>query len=77
MLFNRLGNRTENNACFFQLFLERRANGYGIEHRVHGNLAALDWHIFCALDTGQDRLFFERDTQLFVCLQQLGIDLVQ
>ena len=63
---DRLRDRAEDDPGLLQLILEGRAHRHGIEHRVHGDLAAFGGGILGALDAGEDHLFFKRDTQLFV-----------
>jgi hypothetical protein len=48
-----------------------------IEHRIDRDLAALGGRVLGALDAGEDHLLLQRDAQLLIGLQQLGIDLVQ
>ncbi len=64
MRVHRLGNRTENHACFKQLFPEGGHHGYRIEDRI-------DRH------TREDALLVERNTELLVGTQQFRIDFGQ
>ncbi len=75
MFTDRFGNRTEDHAGFLQLGLKGGADGHGIKHRIHGNLAPFGGHIFGAFDPGKDHLFLQRNAKFFVCCQQLGVNI--
>ena len=70
MLADRLGDRHEDHAGLLQLLLEGRGDRDGIEHRVDGDPAR-------RLDAGQDFLLAQRNAELLVGLEDLGIDLVE
>ena len=74
---DRLGDRAEDHASLREFSLECRAHRNRVEHRIHGDLAALDRRVLGALDTSEDHLLLQRDAQFLVCFQELGIDLIQ
>src|SRR5215475_6873710 len=74
MLTDRLRDRHEDHAGLFQFFLEGRRHRNGVEHRVDGNTRA---RTIAALYPGQDLLFAQRNSQLFVSAENLGVDLVE
>lgn len=76
MLAHRLGDRAEDDAGLGQFLLEGRADRDRIEDRIHRHLPRGIGHLG-ALDAGEDRLLLQRNAELLVGLEQLGIDLVQ
>ena len=64
MFAHRFRKRTENDAGFGQLGLERCCNGHAVEYSIDG-------------DAGKSRAFVQRNAQLVIGLQQLWIDFVQ
>ena len=64
MIVHRLGERAEDDAHRAELVLEGGRHRHAVEHRVHGH-------------TRQQLAFLERDTELFIGLEQLRIDLVE
>ena len=64
MLAHRLGERAEHDAQFGQLALVAGRHRHRIEHRVHRH-------------AGQDGLFRQRNTKLFVGTKQLRINFIQ
>ena len=65
MFFDSLGNRTENNPLFGQPRPVGRGDRNAVKNGVHRN------------DPGQNFLLFERDSELFIGIQKLRINLVQ
>ena len=65
---HRLGERTEDHARLGELGLEGGGDGDRVEHRVDGDPP---------LDAGEDLLLDQRNAELGVGAQQLGIDLVE
>ena len=61
---NRFGDGAEDDARFMELLLEGGRHRDRVEHRIHG-------------DTRQRGALVQRNTQLFIGLQQLGVDLIQ
>ena len=61
---DRLADGAEDHPCLVQLVLEGGGDADAVEHRIHRH-------------AGQRHLFMQRDAQLLVGFQQLGIDLVQ
>ncbi len=64
MIHDRFGKGAENDAQFFQVFLEGCCDRDTIKHRVHGY-------------AGETLSFFQGDTQFFVCSQQFRIDFIK
>ncbi len=60
----RLTDRAENHTRFFELFTEGGHHRHGVKHHVYRHAR-------------QHLLLVDRDAQLFVGAQQLGIDLIQ
>ena len=77
MVADRLRDGTKDHPRRFQFFLKSCADGYRIEDRIHSNLARRIGQFLGTLDTGQQCLLFQRDTQLFIGGQQLWVDVVQ
>ncbi len=70
VLADRLADREENDARLLQLFAEGGGDADRVEHRIDRNLAR-------TFNPGEDLLLLQRDTELLVDLENLGIDLVE
>jgi hypothetical protein len=77
IFLDRLGDRAEDHAGGFQFLAERGRHGHAVEHRIHCD-AALGAAIRLGLDNaGEHLLLGNRNTELLVDAQDLGIDLVE
>ena len=74
MRLHRLGDRAEDDAGLGKLLLEGRDDRDGIEHRIDRDAAA---RLARPFDAGEDRPLVQRNAELLVDLQELGIDLVE
>ena len=65
-----LADRQENHPGALQLLAEGRRDAHAVEHRVDRDLAR-------ALDAREHFLLLDRDAELFINLENLGVDLVE
>src|SRR5690606_35686483 len=70
MLADRLADREADDDGFLQLLAEGGGDANGVEHRVDRDLAR-------PFDAGEDLLLLDRDAELLVDAEDLGIDLVE